>query len=193
VSVNASPVRVARLWLAKVVEPGVKTFVHPKSQKNLPTDIDREPDAATSPATAMPSGGRDVPRVEFNTPDADRDIAPRTVGVPGEEYGNPTKFDYNMPTRRSMTAAVVQRYLEKQAWKSGFPHPTFQKNQAPGRKLEEHKSYSLNKAREKKQALRRYHQFCKHDRDCMKKREEYREDPHKYKRRGIRRDAGVNP
>ena len=189
---TASPVRVARLWLAKVVEPGVKTFVSPKSQKNLPTNIDREPDAATSPATAMPSGGRDIPKVEFNTPDADRNIAPRTLGVPGGDYGHPTKFDYNMPTRRSMTASVVMRYLEKRAWESGLPHPTFQKNQEPKRKLEEHKKYKRNKAREKKQALRRYHQFCKHNRGCMKKREEYREDPRKYKRRGISRDAGFD-
>ena len=86
-----------------IIQPGIQTFVSPKSQTNMPTSIDREPDSATTPASAMPGGGRDVPRIEYNTPDADSNIKPRSMGVPGEQYGNPTKFDYNMPTRRSMT------------------------------------------------------------------------------------------
>lgn len=178
------------MWLASVIVPSVQTFVHPKSKDNLPTDIDREPDSATNPSTAMPSGGRDIPRAEENTPDADRDIQPRSSGVPGDEYGHPTKFDYNMPTRRSMTARVLARYLEKHAWDSGLPAPTYQKNQEPRRKLKESQAYKRNKSREKTQAKRRYHDFCRHDRGCMKKREEYREDPSKYKRRGISRQDG---
>lgn len=175
---------------ASVIVPSVQTFVHPKSKDNLPTDIDREPDSATNPSTAMPSGGRDIPRAEENTPDADRNIQPRSSGVPGDEYGHPTKFDYNMPTRRSMTARVLSRYLEKRAWESGLPAPTYQKNQEPRRKLKESQAYKRNKSREKTQAKRRYHDFCRHNRGCMKKREEYREDPSKYKRRGISREDG---
>lgn len=86
-----------------VVLPGIQTFVSPKSQKNLPSGVDREPDSATTPSSAMPGGGRDVPRIEYNTPDADSNIKPRTQGIPGDQYGSPTKYDYNMPTRRSMT------------------------------------------------------------------------------------------
>lgn len=174
--------------MASTVTPGVKTFVSPKSERNLPTDLDREHDSATTPSSAMPSGGREIPRFEFNGPDSDSNVQPRSSGVPGDEYGHPTKFDYNMPTRRSMTAAVVRRYLEKCAWESGLPGPTFQKNQDPQRKLQEHKSYQRNKAQEGERALRRYHHYCAHDRDCLKKREEYRADPSKYRRRGIRRD-----
>ena len=84
---------------------------------------------------------------------------------------------------------VARAYLEKIAWESGLPSPTFQKNQKPQTKLKEQKSYKRNKSREKTQAKRRYHQFCKHNRGCMKKREEYRRDPLKYKRRGISKRA----
>ena len=173
---------------ASVVIPGVRTFVSPKSERDLPTNLDREPDSATTPSTAMPGGGRDIPRFEFNGPDSDSNVQPRSSGLPGDEYGHPTKFDYNMPTRRSMTAAVIRRYLEKTAWEAGLPAPTFQKNQQPQRKLQEHKRYMRNKARKKNMALRRYHQYCVYTRDCLKKRDEYRTDPAKYRRRGISQD-----
>ena len=175
---------------ASTVTPGVQTYVHPKSKENLPTDIDREPDSSTNPSTAMPSGGRDIPRVEMNTPDADRNIQPRSSGLPGDEYGHPTKFDYNMPTRRSMTASVVNRYMEKTAWEAGLPAPTYQRHQESRVRVEEHKRYTRNKSREKTQAKRRYHDFCRHSRKCMKKREEYRDDPIKYKRRGLSKRDG---
>ena len=88
--------------------PGVQTFVTDKSQENLPTDLDREKETNLPPGSATPgSGGRDIPRVEYNSPDSGSNISerPRTLGVPGEEYGVPYKEDYNMPTRRTMTAS----------------------------------------------------------------------------------------
>ena len=84
---------------------------------------------------------------------------------------------------------VVLAYLEKSSWESGLPTPTFQKKQRPQTKLEGQKQYKKNKSREKRNAKRRYHQFCKHDRECMKKREEYRRNPLKYKRKGISKRA----
>ena len=89
--------------------PGVQTFVTDKSQDNLPTDIDREKETNLPPGSATPgSGGREIPRVEYNTPDSGSNISerPRTLGVPGAEsdYGIAYKEDYNMPTRRTMTA-----------------------------------------------------------------------------------------
>jgi hypothetical protein len=102
-----SAAEVVRKWIASLVTPGVQTFVSPKSNNNLPNDIDREPDSAAPPGSAVPGGsGRDIARFEFNSPDSDRNLQPRTVGVPGDEVGHPTKFDYNMPTRRSMTGRM---------------------------------------------------------------------------------------
>lgn len=42
-----------------------------------------------------------VPDAEPDSRDRRRTETPiRTLGIPGEQWGNPTKFDYNMPTRR---------------------------------------------------------------------------------------------
>ena len=95
--------------------PGVQTVVTDKSEKNLPTGIDREKEQALPlPGSATPGGeGRDIPRFVNNTPDNGIDERPRTLGEPGEDYGHPTKYDYNTVTRRSMTAVqrLVLRYL----------------------------------------------------------------------------------
>lgn len=94
----------------------VQTFVNEKSQQNLPTDIDRTKQVVLPPGSATPgSGGRDIPRVEYNTPDSGSNISerPRTLGVPGEQYGVPYKEDYNMPTRRTMTSRVLWDYYQK--------------------------------------------------------------------------------
>jgi len=86
--------------------PGVQTYVTDKSQKNLPTDVDREKQVNLPPGSATPGGaGRDIPQFSYNGPDSDSDIKPRTVGVPGEEYGHPSNDTYNTVTRRTMTSA----------------------------------------------------------------------------------------
>jgi hypothetical protein len=97
--------RVAGLYLRKLsssIIPGVKTFVTPESELGLPTDVDIERQQALPlPGSATPGGaGRDIPKFEYNTPGVEPRINPRTLGVPGEEYGHPVKFDYGMPTRR---------------------------------------------------------------------------------------------
>jgi hypothetical protein len=94
--------------------PGYTTVVTDKSRKNLPTDIDREPDSAVPlPGSATPGGaGRDIGKFEFNTPGPGSDIKPRTIGQPGEERGHPTLVENNTLSRRTMTATVVLRYLE---------------------------------------------------------------------------------
>lgn len=115
-----SPTRVARKAELKMAPvPGVQTFVREDSAKGLPTNLDREDQVALPlPGSATPGGaGRDIPKFEYNTPDSESNIQPRTLGVPGAEYGHPTKWDYNMPTRRSMTARVVQAYAFNQVEK----------------------------------------------------------------------------
>ena len=77
-----------------------------KSQKDLPTDIDREQEVVLPPGSATPGGaGRDIAQFSYNGPDSGSDIKPRTLGLPGEQYGHPSKDDYNTVTRRSMTAS----------------------------------------------------------------------------------------
>lgn len=103
------PARVAQRYMEALRTPpvpGVKTLVTDKSEKGLPTDIDREKQVNLPPGSATPGGaGRVIPRFEYNTPDADTKITPRTMGLPGEQYGVPTKYDYNGLTMRTMTGA----------------------------------------------------------------------------------------
>jgi hypothetical protein len=106
------------LKVASSVVPGIQTYVSDKSTLNLPTNIDREKESVLPPGSATPgSGGRDIGKFENNTPDNGIPERPRTTGVPGDEYGSPHKNDYNMPTRRTMTASreSVARLVE--AWK----------------------------------------------------------------------------
>lgn len=96
------------LKVAASVVPGVQTFVSDKSKLDLPTDIDREKESVLPPGSAHPgSGGRDIrQRFEFNVPDNDIDKRPRTKGVDGDQYGNPSKDDTAGVTRRTMTATL---------------------------------------------------------------------------------------
>ena len=105
------------LYLRKALKSGpepVTTFVTEKSDKNLPTDQDREKQTVLPlPGSATPGGaGRDIPKFEYNTPGPGSDISerPRTLGVPGEQYGVPYKEDYNMPTRRTMTSSSPELF-----------------------------------------------------------------------------------
>ena len=101
-----SSARVASRYALKIApSPGITTYVSDKSNENLPTDVDREQQVNLPlPGSATPGGvGRDIPQFVFNTPALESDIQPRTLGIPGEQYGDPTKFDYNTPTRRSLT------------------------------------------------------------------------------------------
>lgn len=104
------------------VTPGYTTFVSPDSKSNLPTGNDREkeqvlpPESATHSSPSSGNGeshkdhGTSIPKFEMNTPDNDIPDRPRTLPSSGEEYGHPTKFDYGMPTRRSMTARSNARF-----------------------------------------------------------------------------------
>jgi ribosomal protein S18 acetylase RimI-like enzyme len=114
--------RVAGMYLASlekrssstIPSPGYKTFVSPKSEMNLPSDIDIEHQQVLPlPGSATPGGaGRDIPKFEYNTPGIEPRINPRTLGVPGEEYGHPVKFDYGMPTRRGLEASGANLFWE---------------------------------------------------------------------------------
>jgi hypothetical protein len=97
----------SRRALKMPAEFGIKTLVRDDSAKGLPTDLDRTKEQALPlPGSATPGGaGRDIPKFESNTPDSDSNIQPRTLGVPGEEYGHPSNDTYNTVTRRTMTSS----------------------------------------------------------------------------------------
>ena len=73
----------------------------------------------TAPGSATPGGeGRMISQFSYNTPDADSDIKPRTLGLPGEQYGHPSNDTYNTVSRRTMTATPdprVHRTLRRMA------------------------------------------------------------------------------
>jgi hypothetical protein len=103
--------RVAHKYALKMAPvPGVQTVVTDKSQKNLPTDIDREKQVVLPPGSATPGGaGREIGQFSYNTPDSGSDLKPRTLGLPGEQYGHPSNDTYNTVSRRTMTATPAPR------------------------------------------------------------------------------------
>ena len=117
--------RVARRYALKIAPtPGITTVVRDDSKNNLPTDLDREKQVALPPGSATPGGaGRDIPQFSYNAPDSGSDIKPRTLGIPGEQYGHPSNDTYNTVTRRTMTSAkrvgtkkisgLAERYLRR--------------------------------------------------------------------------------
>lgn len=116
---------------------GIRTWVDRDSQKGIPADTTRSPnedykdpgssevrERALPMSEAVPSQREKyIPQPWFNAPiyekgtgsgHDDVKIKPRTVGVPGEQYGHPSKNDYGYVTRRSMTASaerVARHYL----------------------------------------------------------------------------------
>ena len=160
---------------AESVLPGVQTVVTDKSMLNLPTGVDREKESvlpSEQSATPRSHDDRFVSKYEYNRPDNDIDKRPRTLGEPGREYGHPSKDDYGMPTRRSMTA-----------YSSGRPQPSRQRKQMRKKQKRDHVNYHKNRSQRQRNALFRYHHFCKRNQRCMTKRKMYREDPSRYKRK----------
>ena len=129
--------------------PGVKTVVSPKSDKNLPTDIDRESDSVLPPGSATPrsvknpDGDQTVevkPYTVFNVPDGSLAIKdrPRTLPEKGEEHGNPHKEDYNYVTRRIMDAAkyeLVEKYDRLNQKQSGISEVILYDREAPNKEI----------------------------------------------------------
>jgi|11_taG_2_1085331.scaffolds.fasta_scaffold08421_3 hypothetical protein len=95
--------------------PLTQVLVNEKSRDNLPTDSDRETQVVLPEGSASPGGGgRDIGKFEYNTPDANSDIKPRTLGLPGEQYGHPSNNTYNTVTRRTMTGFLtIEAFMEE--------------------------------------------------------------------------------
>ena len=110
---NVSRVVSRYSYLRMAPMPGVQTFVTEKSQEGLPSYVDREKQTVLPPGSATPgSGGRDIPQFSYNGPDSDSDIKPRTLGLPGEQYGHPSNDTYNTVVRRTMTSSRARMFWE---------------------------------------------------------------------------------
>ncbi len=101
-------------------KPGIQTYVSETSALGLPTWTDDYEDPTSLPGSATPGGaGRVIPQFSYNGPDSESDITPRTLGIPGEEWGHPVNDTYNTVTRRVVESsgpkdrcASAQRVVE---------------------------------------------------------------------------------
>lgn len=98
-------------------DSGFKTLVSPKSDRNLPTDQDREKERVLPPGAATPGspssegggGDRELPGATENKPDNDIPDRPRTMPERGEDRGVQYKEDYGYVTRRTMEGRARAR------------------------------------------------------------------------------------
>jgi len=173
--------------------PGYKTFVDTDSQKGiLPSQQENkvsppEPNSGKArekqqglPLPSDHAKGRDkvIGPTNFNTPGPGMKVPVRTLSVPGQEYGHPTKYDYNMPTRRPGVTAQVEK-------EGANPLPqTRQKNLSPGYNKQRRLDY-LRKPSKKLKSRLRYKTDLKFDPADKRYRKYYRQYPERFKRKGI--------
>lgn len=126
-----------------------------------------------------------------------RKVPDRTLSVPGEEYGHPTKYDYNMPTRRvdgptafedddTYEEDPIDDQLESVAndGRQG-PFPSqHQKNQGGPARLRSKQWYMRNPAKRREEKHEYQMRGKRLPREKLKKKY-YRMYPHRFKRRGI--------
>ena len=201
--------------------PGYKTLVNDKSTKGiLPSQLEStNPDRGQGNLDAMwpvaPGEAREKERAlplpsnhdkkrekrigptTYNKP---RHIPYRTLGVPGAEYGHPTKYDYNMPTRRHETLAGMddeyedvyeedpvddQLEVEGAGTTNKGPFPSERQHNLRGvGKRVPRRWYRRNKQTKKRQEKREYK--VEKRQPAYKKKKKYRRlYPHRYKRKGI--------
>lgn len=128
--------------------PGPQPETSEEARKPVPPGEAREKQEVLPLPEDLPRD-RDqiIPSVVYNAPDSrpnprersKTDVPIRTVGVPGEQWGNPTKFDYGMPTRR--VAAFPKKRQREQR----------QKAERVSKKW-----YRKNRSRHTRRAIRRY-------------------------------------
>ena len=144
--------------LREAPRPGIQTYVSEKSQKDLPTDSDREKQVVLPlPGSATPGGeGRDIGKFEYNTPGADSDIKPRTLSEPGDERGHPTNWSVDTFKRRTMTSGEegeeedISKTAYKQRWKPGR-----RQRRSRGQTRQKRRNYNRrNKAKRRQYAKR---------------------------------------
>jgi cation transport regulator ChaC len=92
----------------------------------------------------------------------------------------------NQHRRRYGSPAVVAALFEVRAYSTGSrggPQPTRQKRQQPEVRREQSRQYMQTRPKHIRRSLKRYHTFCKRNRQCLRQRQLYRTNPKRYKRR----------
>lgn len=169
---------------------GVTTVVTDNSKKGLPGNSDREketnlPPGAATPKTVKPedsAGGNDrhLKQPAFNGPGTGENGPaenPRSLPTPGEEAGSPTKFDYGMPTRRSMEGSDKEAYKARLPWRR-------QKSQRTWKKLKDRQYYRQNKS-QIKQRLKVWYRQVRKNQNFQSQKKRRRENADKFKRRKV--------
>jgi hypothetical protein len=176
---------------------GYKTLVHPKSEKNLPTDTDREKQVVLPPGSATPnspsSGNenssdhtRNLPSGAYNTPANGIPDRPRTIAEPGAERGTTYKQDGNFVRRRTMLGeADKEAYKRDRPWKR-------QRRQKSEPRRRDHMYYVRNRS---KMNLRQKKWYKKNKNKApRKKQEEWSgKNEHRTKRRKADDMISVEP
>ncbi len=161
--------------------PLSQVLVNEKSKKNLPTNSDRETQVVLPEGSATPGGaGRDIGKFEYNTPDADSDIKPRTLGIPGEQYGNPSNDTYNTVTRRTMTSFLtIAEYIDEL--------------ELEDEELGEEESLKKRQKKQKGRSKQKSRQYYKKNKNKIKrKQKQYRKKNKQKIKRNRKRTKGKN-
>jgi len=164
--------RLDAMWPVEAPRPREKERALP-----LPSDHDRLRDKRIGPTY-------------YNKP---RKVPYRTLSVPGEDYGHPTKFDYYFPTRRheNLAAETDDPYEEEPTddqleVEGAGPFPTqHQKNQGGTAKTYSRRRYMREREKKKREERKEYRTRGKRLPAEKLKRKYRRMYPHRYERRGI--------
>jgi len=154
------PKRVAARYAALRQDPipGYQTYVSQKSWEGQSTDTDQEsPSALPLPGSATPGGaGRVIPQFSYNGPGPDSDIKPRTLGLPGEQYGNPSNNTYQTVDRRIIESSQddEDESMDKQAYRPKWRPGKYQRKSRGRTKHKRQMNYRRNKAKNKMKAKR---------------------------------------
>jgi len=102
-----------KVALKMAPEPGYQTLVREDGEQAQPTAPDRTPESVLPlPGSATPGGeGRDIGKFEFNTPNNDIDLRPRTLPEEGENRGHPVNDNLSSFSRRTMTSASRPEFV----------------------------------------------------------------------------------
>lgn len=137
----------------------LNNYVSPKSVYNLPTDSDREPDSALPESRSETY----INNVEFTKPE---NVQPRTESLPGAQYGVPYKEDGYSVTRRTMTANVVDKYLN-----------TLEEGMDKEAELEEENAWKRQKKQRGQDKRDSQKYYRKHRQKILKRQKKYQRKP----------------
>lgn len=165
---------------------GVSTFRTEQSTSGLPNGTDREkqqtlPAGSATPKSVVDSdsapANRVLPQGAYSGPASGSGTPGKSRTTPSQGGAVETKFDYGMPTRRTMTAEsesdVDAAYKPRR--------PGYRRHvQTPTERNKRKREYRRNKVRERNTARRRYKTY-KNNPTYKRKREMYRKNPKRHR------------